>query len=116
MKKMVDDEDINREANSHAFADEPVKRILTGKTDTKNNDVLVPVAIEDLYLLNTASNTLLSDETGVEKNPWNHDSGQAKIWTILDDPREVKKGREKELNSLNELRVVTAVKRSSAAR
>ena len=44
-------------------------------------------------------NTLLSDEIGVETNPWNDVSGQTKTLTILDDPKEVKRGRYKELNS-----------------
>ena len=34
--------------------------------------------------------------------------------TILDDPKEVMKGRQKELNSLKEMGVVTAVKRTTA--
>ena len=57
------------------------------------------VEIEDSYLLNTA-HTLLSDETGVKTNPWNDNSGQAKILTILNNPKKVQKGRQKELNSL----------------
>ena len=59
-------------------------------------------------------NTLLSDETGVETNAGNDESGQTKILTILDAPKEVKKVRRKELNSLREKSVVTAVKRPSA--
>ena len=47
-------------------------------------------------------NTLLSDETGVETNAGNDESGQTKIFTILDAPKEVKKVRRKELNSLRE--------------
>ena len=96
------------------FADEPVERRFTGKTDTKNDDVLMPVEIGDSYRLNSV-NTLLGDETRVETNPWNDDSGQARILTILDDPKEVKKGRQKELNSLREMGLMTTVKQSSAA-
>ena len=70
------------EKRTATFADEPVKRRLTRKTDTKNDDVVMPMEIEDSCLLNTV-NTLLGDETGVETNPWNDGSGQAKI---LDNP------------------------------
>ena len=100
------------EKRTDTFADEPVKRRLTGKTGTKNDDVLMPVVSVDSYL----ENTLLSDETRVlETNPWNDDSGQTKIQTILDDPKEVQKGRQKEPNSLREMGVMTTVKRASAA-
>ena len=52
------------------------------------------------YLINSV-NTLLSDETGVlETHPWNDDSGQTTILTILDDRNEVKKGQQNVLNSL----------------
>ena len=61
-------------------------------------------------------NTLLSDGTLVlETNPWNDDSRQTKTPTILDDPKEVKKGRQKELNTLREVGLMTTVKRASAA-
>ena len=53
------------EKRTATFADEPVKRSLTRKTDTKKAGVFMPVEIEVLHLLKTA-NTLLSDETGVE--------------------------------------------------
>ena len=78
------------EMRTATVADELVQRRLTGKTDTKNDDMLIPMEIEDSYLLNTV-NTLLSDESSVETNPGNEDSGQAKILTFLDDPNEVKK-------------------------
>ena len=67
--------------------------------------MLMPVESVDSYLLNTV-NTLLGDETSTDTNPGNDDSRQTKILKILDDPKEVKKGRQKELNSLRE----TAVK------
>ena len=66
-------------------------------------------------LTNTA-NTLLSDETGVlETNPWIDDSPQTKILTILHDPKEVKNGRQMDLNSLRGMGVVATVNRASAA-
>ena len=101
------------EKRTATFADEPVKRRLTGKTDTKNDDLLTRVEIEDSCLVNTV-NTLLSDESGAKTNP-NDDCWQAEIVTILAHPQEVKKGRQKELNSLREMGVMTAVTRSSAA-
>ena len=88
-------------------ANEPVKGTLTGKTDTKNDDVLMPVEIEGSCLLDTVD-TLLSDEIGVDRNPWKHDSVQATISALLDDPREVEMGRLKELNSLTKMGVMTA--------
>ena len=59
--------------------------------------------------------TLLNDETGEEAKPWSDESEKVKILRILDDHKEVKKGRQKELNSLKEMGVMTDVKRSQAA-
>ena len=56
-----------------------------------------------------------SDEIGVETNPCNDDSRQTQILAILDDPKDAKKGRQKDMNSLREVGVMTIVKRSSAA-
>ena len=44
-------------------SDDPAKRRLLRKTDTKNDDVLMPMEIGDSDLLHTV-NTLLNDETG----------------------------------------------------
>ena len=57
------------------------------------------VEMGDSDLLNTV-NTLLNNENGEESKPWSDESEKAKTLTILDDPKEVKKGRHKELNSL----------------
>ena len=76
--------------------------------------MLMPMEIEDSDLLHTV-NTLLNDETGEEANPWSDESERAKILTILDEPKEMKKGSQKELNSLKEMGLMTAVKRSEAA-
>ena len=51
----------------------------------------------------------------METNSWNDDGRQAKILTLLDDPKEVKRRRLKVLNSLTYMGVMTTVKRSSAA-
>ena len=51
------------------FTDELVKRRMTGKTDTKSDDVLMPVEIEDSDLLNTVI-ILFNNETGEEANSW----------------------------------------------
>ena len=90
--------------------EDPVKRRLMKKKDLKNDDLVMNV---DVHLLNVV-NTLVSDETVPETN-LDEDSEQPKIWTILDDPTEVMKGRPKELNSLKEMGVMTAVKRTTAA-
>ena len=101
---------MNRQANSR-FADEPVRRRPTGKKGHKEpRRAHATEEIEDAYLLNT-EHTLLSDETGVETNPWNDASGQS--MTIPN--KQVKKGRQKELNSPRGRGVLTTVKRSSAA-
>ena len=84
-----------------------VKKRLTTKSSTEKRDVHMPVEIEDPYLLNIV-NTLLDGETGEEAEPW-RDSEQAKILAVLDDPKEVKKGRQKELKSLSGMGVLTAV-------
>ena len=69
------------------------------KKDTKCDFVLMPVGIEDSDVLNTV-NTLLKDKTGEEAEPWRDESEKTKFLTVLDDPKEMKKGRQKELNSL----------------
>ena len=79
------------------------------KADLRKDDLVMNV---DADLLNTV-NTLLSDETVPETNPC-EDSEQPKMLTILDDPTEVMKGHQKELNSLKEMGVLTAVKRTTA--
>ena len=90
--------------------EDPVKRRLMKKTDLRKDDLVMNV---DADLLNTV-NTLLSDETLPETNPC-EDSEQPKMLTILDDTKEVMKGRQKELNSLKEIGLMTAVKRTTAA-
>ena len=55
-----------------------------------------------------------NDETVPETN-LDEDSELPRMLTILDDPEEVMKGRQKELNSLKEMGVMTAVKRTTAA-
>ena len=67
----------------------------------------------DADLLNRV-NTLTSDETVPETN-LGEDSELPRMLTILDDPKEVIKGRQKELNSLKAMGVMTAVKRTTAA-
>ena len=78
-----------------------------------SDDVLVPVEIEDLNLVHTV-NTLLNDETGEEAQPSSDESQKTKILTVLDDPKEMKKGSQKELNSMREMGAMTAVKRTGA--
>ena len=60
----------------------------------KSEDVLMPVKIEESDLPNTV--------TGEEAETWSDESEKPNILTILDDPKEVKEGRQKELNSLKE--------------
>ena len=55
-----------------------------------------------------------NDETVPETN-LDEDSELPRMLTILDDPEEVMKGRQKELNPLKEMGVMTAVKRTTAA-
>ena len=66
-------------------------------TDTKGDDVLMPVEIADSDLLHSV-NALLNDETGEEA--WCDESEKTKILSVLDDHKEMMKGRQKELNSL----------------
>ena len=80
------------------------------ETDLKNDDSVMNV---DAHLLNVV-NTLTSDETVPETN-LDEDSELPRMLTILDDPEEVMKGRQKELNSLKKMGVMTAVKRTTAA-
>ena len=87
-----------------------MKRRLMKKTDLKNDDSVMNV---DADLLNVV-NTFMSDETVPEAN-LDEDSELLKMLTILDDSKEVMKGRQTELNSLTEMGVMTAVKRTTAA-
>ena len=58
------------ETQTATFDDEPVKQRLTGKQDTKNDEVLMPMDSVDSHLMHTV-NTLLSDETSaLEMNPF----------------------------------------------
>ena len=56
----------------------------------------------------------MRDETVPQAN-LDEDSELPKMPKILDDPKEVIKGRQNELNSLKEMGVMTAVKRTLAA-
>ena len=89
--------------------EDPVKRRLMKKSQRKDNLVMNVVA----DLLNTV-NTLLSDETVPETNPC-EDSEPPNMLTILGDPTEKMKRRQTELNSLKEMGVMTAVKRTTTA-
>ena len=100
-EETVDNEVINREANGHVC-----QRACRTKTGKGNRHEVRRGAHASgdrrfVSVVNTV-NTLLSDESGVETNPWNGDSGQTnKFLTILGDPN-------------REMGVVTTVKRSSA--
>ena len=48
-------------------------------------------------------NTFLNDEACEEAKPWSDESEKTKILTVVHDPKEVEKGRQKELNSLCEV-------------
>ena len=100
------------EKGTATLADKPSSRRRTEKTDTKSDDVVIPVETEDSDLLYTV-NTLFNDETGEEAKPWSDESETTKILTLLDDPKEVKTIRQKEQNERNG--VMTAVQRSEAA-
>ena len=93
--------------------DDPVKRRLLKKTDLKSDDVLTPVEIEDTDLLPTV-NALLNDKNAEDAKHWSEELEKTKILTVFDDHEEMMKGRQKELNSLKEMGVMTAVKRSDA--
>ena len=60
-------------------------RRLMKNTDTKGDDVLMPVEIADSDLLHTV-NALLNDETG--KEAWCDESEKTKILSVLDDHKE----------------------------
>ena len=105
---------LKRPATPISPRDDPVKRRRLKKTDLENYGVLMPVEIKDTDLLHTV-NTLLNDENGEEAKPWSEESDKTKILTVHDDHKEMMKGRQKELNSLKEMGLMTAVKRSEAA-
>ena len=95
-------------------SDDPVKQRLMKKTETKVVDVLMPVEIADSDLVHKV-NALLNDETGEEAKPWSDESEKKKILTVFDcHHKEVMKGRQKELNSLEEMCAMTAFKRFEA--
>ena len=90
-----------------------VLRRLLKKTDLQSSDVFMTVEINDTDLLHTV-NTLLNDETGEEEKPWSEEVQRMKILSVFDDYEEMMKGRQKELNSLQEMGAMTVVKRSEA--
>ena len=69
--------------------EDQVKRRLMKRTDLRNDDSVMNV---DADLLNRV-NTLTSDETVPETN-LGEDSELPRMLTILDDPKEVIKGRQ----------------------
>ena len=89
-------------------SEDPVKRRLMKKTDLMNDESVMSV---DADLLNVV-NTLKKDDTAPETKP-NEDDEIPKL-TVLDDHEEMKKGRQKELNSVKEMGAMTVVKRSEA--
>ena len=50
------------------------------KTDTKGDDVLMPVEIEDSDLLH---------KTGEKAKPWSDESKKTNILTVIDDHKEM---------------------------
>ena len=76
--------------------EDPVKRRLLKKTDMRNDESVMNV---DENLLNVV-NMLTKDENMPEANS-NEDNEMPKL-TVLDDYKELMKGRQKELNSLTE--------------
>ena len=89
---------------------DPVKRRRMKKTDLKNDDSVMNV---DADLLNVV-NTLMNDGTVPEAN-LGKDSELLKMLTILEDPKEVMKGCQKDVNLLKEMGVMTATKSTTAA-
>ena len=108
VKKRLMMKSPQRPATPVTPSDDPVKRRPLKKTDPKSDDVLMRVEIEDSDLLNTV-NTLLNDETGEEAMPWSDESEETKILTVLDDPKEVEKGRHKELRKMEATRNANGV-------
>ena len=70
-----------------------------------------------VHLLNTETEQKHSENVNAQSaNTVKDDSEQVKIPCILDDPNEVKRGRQTEVNSLKEVGVMVTVKRSSTAK
>ena len=88
--------------------EDPVKRRLMKKTDTRNDELVMNV---DENLLNVVS-ILTKDENMPEVNS-NEDNKTPKF-PVPDDYEEMMKGRQKELNSLKEMGTMTVVKRTEA--
>ena len=88
--------------------EDPVKRRLLKKTDMRNDESVMNVDENLLLVVNTPT----KDENMPEANS-DEDNEMPKL-TVLDDYEEMMKGRQKELNSLNEMGAVTVVKRSEA--
>ena len=81
-KKRVMMKSPKRLATTITPSDDPVMRRLMKNTDTKGDDVLMPVEITDSDLLHTV-NALLNDETG--EDAWCDESEKTKILSVLDD-------------------------------
>ena len=108
VKKGLMTKSPKRPATPASPDDDLVKRRLLKKTDLQSSDVFMTAD-----LLHTV-NTLLNDETGEEEKPWSEEVQRMKILSVFDDYEEMMKGRQKELNSLQEMGAMTVVKRSEA--
>ena len=86
--------------------EDPVKRRPLKKTDMRNDESVMNV---DEHLLNVV-NTLTTDEPEANSN---EDNEIPKL-TAIEDYEEMMKGRQKELDSLEEMGAMTVVKRSEA--
>ena len=78
-------------------SEDPAKRRLMKKTDLRSDDSVMNIDEDLLNVVNT-----LTNETKSVTN-LDEDSELPRMRTILDDPEEVMKGRQKELNSLKEM-------------
>ena len=109
-KKRVMMKSPKRPITPVAPSEDPVKRRLMKKPDLRSDDSVMNIDEDLLKVVNTLTNDETKSVTNLDE-----DSEPPRMLTILDDPEEVMKGRQKELNSLKEMGVMTAVKRTTAA-
>ena len=94
VKKRLMMKSPKRPATRVSPPDDPVMRRLLKKTHLQSRDVLMAVEIKDTDLLHT-TNTLLNDETSEEEKPWSEEVQRMKILSVLDDYKEMMKGRQR---------------------
>ena len=102
--------------------EDPVKRRLLKKTDMRNDELIMNVDENLMYVMSMfpkkenmpmAKGAELTKDENIPEANTNEDNEKPKL-TVLDDYEEMMKGKQKELDSMKEMCAMTIVTRSEA--